>query len=159
MLEAYFALEAGLAVRWSRPALSVSEFASWQQAMLESPTGKAHLDYWREQLADIPASMSLPLDFTRPMSQRGPGAAHNLVISKELGSKLKALARQQGHTLFTVLLSAFNVLLHRLSGDNEIVVGTPTLGRLRRTLRIWWGILSTRCQFALDCRARIPSQR
>ena len=131
MLEAYFALEAGLAVRWSRPALSVSEFASWQQAMLESPTGKAHLDYWREQLADIPGSLSLPLDFTRPMSQRGPGAANNLVISKELGSKLKALARQQGHTLFTVLLSAFNVLLHRLSGDNEIVVGTPTLGRLR----------------------------
>ncbi|MGH6771548.1 MAG: amino acid adenylation domain-containing protein [Xanthobacteraceae bacterium] len=131
MLEAYFSMEAGAPVRWSRPALPVATYVSWQQGHVSGTAGKAGVDYWRRQLADAPASLAMPLDFPRPPSQRGPGAARNFTIPKELGQKLKALARSEGQTLFSVLLSAFNVLLYRIGGDNDIVVGTPTLGRLR----------------------------
>jgi amino acid adenylation domain-containing protein len=135
MLEVYFALDAALPVRWSRPMLQVADFVAWQQAMVESAAGNAHRTYWREQLADAPVSLALPVDLARPTAQRGPGAAHILEIPQALGSKLKAFARSQTTTLFAVLLSAFNVLLHRLTGEEDIVVGTPTLGRLRPEFR------------------------
>src|SRR5262249_14708995 len=89
MLEVYFALEARVQVRWSRPALPVATYASWQKAMVEGPAGKAHLNYWRNQLAGIPSSLMVPTDLPRPPSQRGVGAARNLTISKDLGRKLK----------------------------------------------------------------------
>lgn len=131
MLEAYFALEARVPVRWSRPALPVVTYASWQRSIVDGPAGKVHLDYWRNQLAGIPASLPVPTDFPRPPSQRGVGASHNLTVPVELGRRLKDLARREGKTLFTVLMTAFNVLLHRLGAGDDIVVGTPTLGRVR----------------------------
>ncbi|MBI3434538.1 MAG: amino acid adenylation domain-containing protein, partial [Proteobacteria bacterium] len=131
MLEAYFAMQADAPVRWSRPALPSAAYVAWQKGHLMGAAGAAHVAYWREQLAGAPPALNLPLDFPRPASQRGAGASRNLVIAKDVVHKLKRLAQQEGETLFCVLLAAFNVLLHRLSGDTDIVVGTPTLGRVR----------------------------
>jgi amino acid adenylation domain-containing protein len=151
MLEAYFALRAGLPVRWSRPARSYSAYAVAQREMLKGSVGAGHLAYWRKELAEAPAPLALPTDFPRPASQRGPGASRNLLLPAALGNHLERIAQEQGTTLFTVLLCAFNVLLHRLTGDSDIVVGTPAGGRIRAELEDCVGYLVN----ALPLRTRI----
>jgi len=131
MFETYFALQTAGAIRHTRATLSATAFASWQRRMVDGPEGRAHAAYWRKQLEELPSPLSLPTDLPRPASQRGPGSSRNIIIPVELGAKLKQLAAQKSQTLFAVLLTSFNVLLHRLSGDTDIVVGTPTLGRVR----------------------------
>ena len=141
MFEAYFALRAGQPVRWSRPARSFAAHASAQRKMLESQAGAAHRAFWREQLNDAPAVTTLPADFPRPTSQRGPGASVNITIPKSLGRALGQIAQEQGTTLFTLLLSAFNVFVHRLSGSSNQVIGVPVGGRVRAELEDCVGYL------------------
>ena len=131
MFHAYFALQAGVKVTWSRPALPVSTYVNWQRKVAEGPSAAAHMAFWRGQLAGAAGTIALPTDLARPPEQRGPGNSRSIRFPRELGRKLKALAAQEGQTLFTLLLTAFNVLLHRASGDTDIVVGIPAHGRVR----------------------------
>ena len=131
MFEIYFAMQAGSPIRHSRPALPVSTFVAWQRGIADGPAGLAHVNYWRERLAGAPRALALPTDYPRSSNAHGPGASKNIPVPDELGKRLKALAAREAQTLFVVLLAAFNVLLHQLSGETDIVVGIPTLGRVR----------------------------
>jgi amino acid adenylation domain-containing protein len=111
------------------------EFAQWQADLLAGPEGERLWNYWRTQMAgDIPP-LSLPLDRARPAVQISRGATHALRIPDQLGQRLRQLAQSSGHTLFTLLLSAFQVLLSRYSGEHDIVVGSPMTGRTRPDLQ------------------------
>jgi amino acid adenylation domain-containing protein len=131
IFEAYLALRAGASARWPGPARKYANFVAWQNSVASGATGAEHLAFWRNELDGAPAAIALPTDFPRPPNQRGPGAATKLVIPSLLGRRLKAAAQEQGTTLFTLLLTAFNVLLHRLTGETDFVVGTPAGGRVR----------------------------
>ncbi|MDQ1610281.1 MAG: hypothetical protein QOG00_212 [Pyrinomonadaceae bacterium] len=115
------------------PELSVqyADYAAWQRERLRGEIGSAQLDYWRRQLADAPGVLELPTDAERPALQTFKGDTERFEINAELTARLKQLGREQGATLFMTLLAAFNVLLSRYSGQEDILVGTPVANRNR----------------------------
>ncbi len=107
-----------------------ADFAVWQREWLCGPVLEAQLGYWKEQLAGA-ASLELPTDRPRPAVHRYRGANYSVRFSADLSAKLQALSRQEGATLFMTLLAAFQVLLSRYGGQEDISVGTPIAGRNR----------------------------
>lgn len=107
------------------------DFAVWQRTMFQGRLLERQLDYWRKQLADLPPLLNVPTDAPRQASQSSRGASLHSDLSPELSQRLKALCRQEDVTLFMLLLAVFALLLARLSGQDNIVVGTPIAGRTR----------------------------
>ena len=114
------------------PALPIqyADFAVWQRDWLQSEAAAAHLSYWSKQLSGLP-QLRLPTDHSRPATQTSEGARQKVEISSELYQKLKQLSGAEGVTLFMALLAAFKAMLHRYTGQDEIVVGVPAAGRNR----------------------------
>ncbi|MCB0729106.1 MAG: AMP-binding protein, partial [Ignavibacteriae bacterium] len=112
------------------PALEVqyADFAIWQRKNLQGEMLNKKLDYWRNKLANV-EPIQLPIDFERPAVQSIKGANVNFEIGKDLSDSLQTISKQNGATLFMTLLAAFNVLLNRYSGQENISVGTPIAGR------------------------------
>ena len=115
------------------PELSIqyADFAAWQRDSLQADDFQGQLAYWRGCLAGAPALISLPTDYTRPASKGTAGGVHRLVDA-DLTRALHEVALHCGSSLFMVLLAAFAVLLQRLSGQSDLVIGTPVAGRTRR---------------------------
>ncbi len=111
------------------PLASYADHVRWQEALLEGEEGERQRTYWRTRLSGELPVLSLPLDGPRPPVLGTSGAAHRFRLEPKLASRLRALAREEGTTLFTVLLAAFQVLLSRLSGQQEVLVGSPVAGR------------------------------
>ncbi|HET9387024.1 MAG TPA: amino acid adenylation domain-containing protein, partial [Gemmatimonadales bacterium] len=114
------------------PALPIqyADYAAWQREWLQGEVLQAQLDYWKQQLADLPA-LGLPTDRPRPPIATHKGAHCSFDLPAHLCDALKALGRSAGTTLFMTLLAAFQVLLYRYSGQEDIAVGTPIAGRGR----------------------------
>lgn len=105
------------------------DYVNWQNKFLASPRAQAMQDYWVKHLpADIPA-LSLPTDKPRPAVQTNNGASEFFVLDASLTQRIHQLAQKQGATVFMVLLSAYYALLHRYSGQDHIIVGSPVMGR------------------------------
>jgi amino acid adenylation domain-containing protein/non-ribosomal peptide synthase protein (TIGR01720 family) len=104
------------------------DFADWQRNWLAGEELKIQLDYWRQQLADLPV-LNLPTDSPRPAVQTFRGATQSFTLSKHLTDSLKTLSRLKGVTLFMTLLTAFNILLHRYSSQDDLVIGSPIANR------------------------------
>jgi amino acid adenylation domain-containing protein len=120
----------------SPPALATlpvqyADYSAWQQEWLASPAAKTQLAYWRGQLSGAVAPLELPADFARPARQSYRGARLSKRLPAALTGALKSLSRRQGATLFMTLLAAFNILLARLSGRRDIVIGSTIAGRSR----------------------------
>ncbi|WMS87325.1 non-ribosomal peptide synthetase [Pleionea litopenaei] len=113
------------------PALTIqyADYAHWQQAWLKGPTRSALEAYWVEQLSGIPQVHSLPLEQGRPAQQRHHGASYQQTLPATLSQGLNELAQASEATLFMVMETAFAALLSRLSGEDDIVVGTAVAGR------------------------------
>jgi amino acid adenylation domain-containing protein/FkbM family methyltransferase len=130
-----FALAEALYLQTEPPlaplALQYPDFAVWQREWLQGEVLERQLDYWRGQLANSPPALELPADFQRPAVQTFTGANYPLHIPRATLDGLKALAQREGATLFMVLLAAFKTLLHRLSGQDDLVVGSPIANRNR----------------------------
>ena len=108
-----------------------AEFLQWQAAMLTSADGREHEAYWRQQLAgDLPV-LQLPIDHPRPAIQTYRGASHGFQVEPGVASALHRFARDEQTTLYVVLLAAFQTLLHRYTGDLDVLVGSPVAGRNR----------------------------
>ena len=105
------------------------DFAAWQRAWLRDEKLEFLLTYWRDQLNHPPPALQLPSDRPRPAVQTLRGAWHSFVLSQDLAASLKGLSVQAGSTLFMTLLAAFNVLLYRYTGQDDLVVGTPIANR------------------------------
>ncbi|MFZ5918494.1 MAG: amino acid adenylation domain-containing protein, partial [Chloroflexota bacterium] len=111
--------------------LQYVDFAHWQRGWLQGEALEAQLDYWRQQLAGSLPLLELPTDRPRPAVQSVNGALQSFKLSRSLSAELRALSRQEGVTLFMLLLAAFQTLLYRYSGQEDISVGTPIANRNR----------------------------
>jgi amino acid adenylation domain-containing protein len=116
------------------PELGVqyADYAVWQREHGEGEALERHLAYWRERLAGVPELLELPTDHPRPAAQTFRGAHEQVELPLALLEGLDALGRSEGATLNMTLLAAFQVLLSRYSGSEDVVVGTPAAGRTRK---------------------------
>ncbi|HYH80747.1 MAG TPA: condensation domain-containing protein, partial [Longimicrobium sp.] len=116
------------------PELAVQyvDYAVWQREQLQREALDRQLGYWRERLADAPALLELPTDHPRPAVQTYRGATVQVELSPELLERLQALGRSEGATLYMTLLGAFQVLLSKYSGSEDVVVGSLGAGRTRK---------------------------
>jgi amino acid adenylation domain-containing protein len=108
-----------------------ADFAVWQRNWLSGEVLEKQLSYWKQQLEGAPARLELPTDRPRPVTPSYRGATEEMVLPQPLLAALKALSRQEGATLFMTLLTAFQILLGRYSGQQDFTVGIPIAGRNR----------------------------
>ncbi|MCW5315483.1 amino acid adenylation domain-containing protein [Nostoc sp. KVJ3] len=111
--------------------IQYADFALWQRQWLQRDVLQSQLSYWQQQLADAPALLSLPTDRPRPSVQTDNGAYQEFALSQKLTGELTQLSQQQGCTLFMTLLAAFDTLLYRYTGQEDILVGSPIANRDR----------------------------
>jgi amino acid adenylation domain-containing protein len=117
------------------PELEYGDYVHWQGDVLAGVEGERHWAYWRKELAGELPVLNLPTDFPRPKSQTFRGAAHQFRLGATLRLRLRSLAAKNGATLYSVLLSAWAALLHRYSGQPEVLIGAPTAGRTHAAFR------------------------
>ena len=114
--------------------LQYADFAIWQQNWLQGEVFDSQLNYWQEKLGQPPV-LELPTDRPRPPVQTYLGATEYFTLTESLSESLKSLSKQEGATLFMTLLAAFNTLLYRYTGQEDIVVGTAVTNRNRTELQ------------------------
>ena len=127
----YQAEESGARMALPLLGLSYKDYVSWQEKMLADSKGERLFAYWREQLSGELPVLNLPTDRPRPPVQTYQGATHAFTLSKTLTDGLRALAQASEATLYMTLLAAFQVLLYRYTGQEDILVGSPVAGRSR----------------------------
>src|SRR5438876_3091303 len=101
-----------------------ADFVAWQMAMLAGQRGQEHWHYWERQLADRLPVLMLPADRARPSLPTGQRASQSFVLQANLTQRLRGLARKEGVTLYTTLLTAFYIFLYRYTGQHDILVGS-----------------------------------
>jgi len=116
------------------------DFAAWQKKSLEGPARESHLAYWKQQLGENPPNLDLLPDRPRQHSANLRGGKKALALSPAVGAALKSLSQRERASLSMTLLAAFNVLLHRWAGQEDILVGMPVAGRSRSEFEKMVGI-------------------
>jgi hypothetical protein len=127
----YPAESAGLKVRLPPLDLLYTHYVRWQAEMLAGPEGERLWAYWQKQLAGPLPVLQLKTDRPRPTIPTYRGASRDFTLDAELSSGLKTLAKAHGATLYMVLLAAFQVVLSYHTGQEDILVGSPMVGRSR----------------------------
>jgi amino acid adenylation domain-containing protein len=127
----YAALAAGRPSPLSELPLQYADFSVWQRSWLHGEALESEISFWRRQLAGLPPLLDLPTDRPRPAVQSFRGASRPVHLCAGLTRNLQALGRREGATLFMVLLAAFQALLVRTGGQDDLAVGTPVAGRNR----------------------------
>ena len=127
----YPAEKGGIPARLPALDSQYTDYVRWQAEMLAGPEGERLWAYWRKQLAGQLPLLELPTDRPRPPVPTYHGASFDFRLSDELSSRLKALAKTQSATLYMVLLAAFQVLLHHHTDQEDLLIGSPVLGRSR----------------------------
>jgi amino acid adenylation domain-containing protein len=150
----YDALTAGAEPDLPELPVQYADFAGWQREQLQGQHLEELVGYWRGQLAGAPSRLDLPADRPRPAAQSYRGRLREFTLTADLADGLRALARRQRVSLFMVLLAAFDTLLHRYTGADDVVVGVPVSGRHQEELEPLLGYfsntLAVRCDLAGD---------
>jgi len=115
-------------------ALQYADYAWWQRQWLSGKRLQQQITYWKQQLADAPSLLELPTDYPRQAVMTYNGQSTVFSVDANTTVQLRQLAQQSGCTLFMTLLAAFNVLLARYSGQNDISVGSPIANRHRHEI-------------------------
>ncbi len=135
---AYAAFARGEAPRLPPPRLQYADYAVWQQRRMGSAEETRCLAYWRRQLADLPPDLKLPLDRLPAAVRRHDGGMRTFDLPHDLTAALKQTAASLGVTFYVLLLAGFKALLHRYSGQDDIVIGgvvdTRSRPELERTI-------------------------
>lgn len=132
--ELYTSFTTGQADSLPELPIQYADFAVWQRQWLQGAVLEQQLDYWKGQLGESLPVLELPADRPRPAIQRFNGSCVFFSLSPDLSRALKTLAHTEKATLFMTLLAAFKVLLHRHTGTEDIVVGTPIANRQRHEI-------------------------
>ena len=127
--EAYIAFAGGHRPTLVPLPIQYSDYAHWQRQWLQGENLEQQSDYWREALEGIPELLALPTDYPRPAEQSYQGNHYSQTLSADVTIALNTLSRAQGVTLFMTLLAAFDILLSRYSGQDDICVGSPIANR------------------------------
>ena len=122
---------AGRASDLSLPRSRYGDFTRWQHAMVAGEEGERHWNYWRQQLGAPLPILELPTDFVRPTVRSYEGATKHFYLDSALTREIVNLCDSLGVSLYTTLLASFQILLGRLSGQDDILVGSPVAGRTR----------------------------
>ncbi|AKE63592.1 Siderophore biosynthesis non-ribosomal peptide synthetase module [Microcystis aeruginosa NIES-2549] len=130
----YQALLSNSTVDLPELAIQYADFAVWQRQWLQGKILENQLNYWKKQLTAAPPLLELPTDKPRPATPNFRGHSISFQIDSELTEKLKLLSQKSGVTLFMTLLAALNTLLFRYSGQDDILIGTPTANRNRQEI-------------------------
>ncbi|NEO70811.1 non-ribosomal peptide synthetase, partial [Moorena sp. SIO3H5] len=128
----YQAEKAGVEPSLPQMKHSYQDYVRWQRDILEGPEGERLWNYWQQQLTGELPVLNLPTDRLRTPIQTYNGASHHFKLSDKLTKQLKELAQRLGATFYTILLAAFQVLLYRYTGQEDILVGSPISGRTQR---------------------------
>jgi amino acid adenylation domain-containing protein/non-ribosomal peptide synthase protein (TIGR01720 family) len=128
---AYEAFSTGVASSLPDLSIQYADFAAWQRDWLESEAARQQLAFWKDEFKIVPPALQLPTDRPRPAVQSYRGASRQFTLPTRLAAALRELSRNEGATLFMTLLAAFQTLLHRYTGQPDILVGTPIAGRTR----------------------------
>ena len=126
----YAAFAAGRPSPLPELPIQYADFARWQRRRFDEAALAAEIAFWRQRL-DGCQDLELPTDHPRPAIAASRGAARPLALGPRLSAELRASARRAGSTPFAVLLAAFQALLARYSGQDDLTVGTPVAGRRR----------------------------
>ncbi len=108
------------------------DYSVWQREWFDGALYESQLKYWKQQFAALPPALELPTDHPRPKVQAYRafrGAQQTITLPADLTKRLKTLCQKENVTLFMMLMAAYQVLLHRYTGEEDIVVGTPIAGR------------------------------
>ena len=136
----------------SELSVQYADFAVWQRNCLGGAALEKQLSYWRKQLENAPALLELPTDRPRPVVSSYRGAIEEMVFPDWLLRALKTLSRKEGATLFMTLLAAFQAVLGRYSGQQDLTVGVPIAGRNRTEIEGFIGffvnMLVLRCDLS-----------
>lgn len=127
----YEGFSAGRPSPLTEPPIQYADYALWQKEWLQGELLQEELAYWKTQLAGAPAVLELPTDKPRPARQSFHGALDSISFPARLRADVKELSRREGVTLYMTLLAVFDVLLHRYTSREDIVVGAPVAGRNR----------------------------
>lgn len=113
------------------PALKIQykDYAAWQQNQLQQEQRNSHKDYWLKSLAGELRTLDLPYQKARPAIKTYTGNSLKTYISPEITNRLKKYGQNQGGSLFIGLLAAWNILFHKYTSENDIIIGTPIAGR------------------------------
>ncbi len=130
----YDAIRLGHALPAAAPQLEYADFSSWERRWLAGDRVAEQVAFWRQHLGGAPAALELPTDRPRPPHKQYEGDAVSVVVPEATTRALRALCKESGATPFMVLLTAFQALLSRWSGQSDVVVGTPTANRTREEL-------------------------
>ncbi len=114
------------------PAVQYADFAVWQREWMEGPVIERLLDYWRSRLAGSPPPLELLGDRPRPPQASFRGDVRRPAIAPELYAALRRFARREGMTLYMTMLAGFLTLLHRYTGEQDVVIGTTNANRRAR---------------------------
>jgi len=130
----YSALVKGQQYRLDQLQIQYADYAAWQREWLEGEQLERQLRYWRKQLGGEIRSLELPTDKVRPAHQSYRGGREYASVRQEVTRKIKELSRREGVTDYILLLAAYKAMLMRVSGEEEVSMGTPIAGRNRREL-------------------------
>ncbi len=111
--------------------VSYSDFVRWQERFLEGEEGLRQWEYWRDKLAGNLPVLNLPTNYPRPPIESFRGTSYPFKLPRKLSNQLIELSKSRGVTLFTTYLAAFQVLMYRYTGQDDVLVGCPTAGRNR----------------------------
>ncbi|WP_130908082.1 non-ribosomal peptide synthetase [Pseudomonas sp. Sample_16] len=128
-IRCYDAFDAGTQPQLAPLPIQYSDYALWQRRWLEAGEQARQLEYWQAQLGDEHPVLELPLDHPRPAMPSHRGTRYEFAVDEHLAEQLRATAQRHNVTLFMLLLGAFNVLLHRYTGQRDIRVGVPIANR------------------------------
>jgi amino acid adenylation domain-containing protein len=121
-------------VALSEPELLYTDYVRWQTAMLSQAPGERLWNFWQQQLAGPLPVLNLPTDRPRPATQTYRGGSHAFTLGPALSQQIAGLSEQRGLTLYMTLLATFQVLLHRYTGQDDLLIGSTTAGRSRAKL-------------------------
>jgi amino acid adenylation domain-containing protein len=134
LADVYAAFRSGHAAAPPAARCDIGDYAAWQVEFLDGPDAERAWRHWSAELAGAPTACRLPSDRLRPPVQRDRGAGLSIPLDGRLVDQLAGCARESGVTLYTLLLAAFQVLLHRYTGRDDVVVGSPMAARTRPEL-------------------------
>ncbi|MBL1075547.1 non-ribosomal peptide synthase/polyketide synthase [Nocardia sp. 2] len=139
LMMAYTARTQGSAPGWPELSIQYADYTLWQRDRLGDAADpdslvSRQLEFWRQTLAGAPDALDLPADRPRPALASGRGAAETVELSAELHARIAETARAEGVSTFMLMHAVLAVLLSRLSGESDIVIGTPVGGRGAREL-------------------------
>lgn len=127
----YAAFRDGHQVDLPRLPVQYTDYAVWQRRRLGGDGAARQLDYWKRQLAGAPQLIDLPVDRPRPPRPSGRGARVSFAFDPTLSDTLRTVAQAHSATLFMVLLGGLSTLIHRLTGQDDLLIGVPLAGRTR----------------------------